>query len=358
MTVTALPGFRSLVTCHCVTGSMRQVYAFHGDGISEEMLLGLGDGVGFIYWHMRGAPPMLGGRANVGRPGEAGLERLAGRRTGVAVESRETASAARAEAALLEALAGGEPVMVQVDMGELGYLGMPAGYHFGGHVVVVAGADPESRTALVADRDAPLHAVSLDELDRARGSPCRPWPPRRRWWSFDFSAVREPRAAEVREAIAETATAMLEAPIANLGVRGIRTAATRIRGWPAALGARGLTAACINGFTMIDARGGTGGGCFRSMYATFLKEAAMITSEPAFACAGAAMAEIASSWQEVAEALQGAATAAQPEPWLARGAGLLAQIADREEAAWAGLRQLAGGRPAVRPLAEPSGRTG
>ena len=342
MTPVALPGFRSLSTHHCVTGSMRHLYAFHGQATSEEMLLGLGNGVGFIYWQAAGAPPMLGGRANVGRPGEEGLERLAGRRTGVTVTSRETASAGRAEAALLEALAGGEPLMVQVDMGELGYLDLPPGFDFGAHVVVVAGADPAARRALVADRDAPLHEVALDELERARGSRCRPWPPQHRWWTFDFSAARPPSADEVLAAIAETSAAMLRPPIANLGVRGIRTAAQRLRGWPAALGPDQLPGACLNAFTMIDASGGTGGGCFRSMYSTFLREAAEMTAEPVLAAAGDAMGEVAASWQEVAEALRQAPAAPDPAASLGHAADLLVSIADREQAVWSRLAEVAG----------------
>jgi hypothetical protein len=83
-------GFRTFKTDHCVTGSMRHIYEFHGCPVSEDLLLGLGAGVGFIYWHMKGMPPFLGGRANTGRPGEEGLEKTAGRRTGVAVECFRT----------------------------------------------------------------------------------------------------------------------------------------------------------------------------------------------------------------------------------------------------------------------------
>ena len=50
MTLQALSGFKSLQTHHCVTGSMRHVYAFNGCDLSEDLLLGLGEGVGFIYW--------------------------------------------------------------------------------------------------------------------------------------------------------------------------------------------------------------------------------------------------------------------------------------------------------------------
>lgn len=121
---------QEMSTLHCVTGSMRRVYDFHDFPISEEMLLGLGAGVGFVYWHMKGTTPFLGGRANVGRADEEGLERTAGRRTGVAVEVLKSSSSAKAEKALIEELAKG-PVMIHVDMGFLPYLGLPEGYHFG-----------------------------------------------------------------------------------------------------------------------------------------------------------------------------------------------------------------------------------
>lgn len=97
-----LNGFKPLKTHHCVTGSMRHVYEFGGYPIREDLLLGLGAGVGFIYWHMKGMPPFLGGRANVGRPGEEGLEKTAARRTGVAVECLQTSSAAKADKMLRE----------------------------------------------------------------------------------------------------------------------------------------------------------------------------------------------------------------------------------------------------------------
>ncbi|GAG00594.1 unnamed protein product, partial [marine sediment metagenome] len=121
MTLKPLAGFKSLTTHHCVTGSMRHVYVYNDHDISEEMLLGIGSGVGMIYWHMKGAPPLLGGRANFERPGEEGLEKTTGRRTGVMVESYTTSSARKAERTLLEMLDAGQPVMIQCDMGFLPY---------------------------------------------------------------------------------------------------------------------------------------------------------------------------------------------------------------------------------------------
>ena len=74
MTLKPLPGFKSLTTHHCVTGSMCLIYEFHGYPISEDLLLGLGTGVGFVYWHMKGTPPLEGGPMWVGQ-GKKGWRR-------------------------------------------------------------------------------------------------------------------------------------------------------------------------------------------------------------------------------------------------------------------------------------------
>ncbi|MCK4392668.1 hypothetical protein KAX17_07145 [Candidatus Bipolaricaulota bacterium] len=204
MTLKPLPGFKSFITHHCVTGSMRHIYEFYGYPVSESLLLGLGAGVGFVYWHMKGAPPFFGGRANVGRPGEEGLEKTAGKRTGVRVEFFQTSSARKAEKALLEMLDEGQPVMIQCNMGFLPYFDFGGQeYHFGGHVVVVCGVDLKARQVLIADREVKLHLVSMDDLAKARGSTYKPFPPKNKWYTFDFSKVHPPRADDVRQAIRE-----------------------------------------------------------------------------------------------------------------------------------------------------------
>jgi hypothetical protein len=163
-------------------------------------------------------------------------------------------------------LAAGEPVMIQVDMGFLPYFDLPEGYHFGGHVVVVADYDSETRQVLIADRDGELHPVSLEDLARARGSPFKPFPPRNTWYTFDFSGKRPPKPEEVRQAIWAVVSGMLEPPITNLGVQGIRKAVERTLKWPEVMDEGQLRYACFNIFIFIDAQGGTGGGIFRYMY--------------------------------------------------------------------------------------------
>jgi hypothetical protein len=304
------------------------------------MLLGLGSGVGFMYWHAKGTDPFYGSRANFERPGVEGLEKTVGRRTGVLVQSFRTGRREVAEKAMLDMLAAGDPVAVYADMGFLPYFDFGGAFHFGGHMIVVAGYDPETRLTLVADRDGALHPVALDDLMQARGSKFKPFPPQNAWYTFDFSASHAPQAPDIWQAINDVVTGMLEPPISNMGVKGIRKAAERTRAWPKTMSVEQLRSACLNAFIYIDATGGTGGGSFRYMYGRFLNEAAEITGNPQLAETGAHMKAIGDCWQQAAHIFKSACDAPDPATLLPAAADVVRTIADREETAWGQLRAI------------------
>ena len=336
MTLEPLQGFKSLKTHHCVTGSMRHVYVFNDHPISEEMLLGLGAGVGFIYWHQKGQVPFLGGR---GMP-KPSVEEVAGRRTGVVIEPHTTSSARKAKQSLLALLDAGQPVMVQCDMGFLPYFDFGGSeYHFGGHVVVVCGYDPETEQVLVADRDG-VYPVSMEDLEKARGSTYKPFPPQRKWYTFDFCGKRQPTDDEVRQAIAEQVRPMLEPPISNIGVKGIRKASKLVPKWPDSLNEEALRWALFNAYVFISPVGGTGGGTFRYMFSRFLREAAEITGDVRLAESADAFQHIGDRWEEVGKAFKKASGADAPVTLLPAIAAPMMEIADLEEVAWSWLRTL------------------
>lgn len=331
-----IAGFKPFKMLHCVTGSMRHLYEFHGYPISEELLLGLGAGVGFVYWHIKGTPPVYGGRANFS--GEEGMEKLAGKRTGVAIERLHTRSTKKAERTLLDSLGAGEPVMVQVDMGFLPYLGLPADYHFGGHVIVVAGYD--AGQVLVVDRDGLFHPVSLHDLELARSSTFKPFSPGNTWSTLDFKDKRPPQASDVWLAIAAAVAGMLHPPLDNLGVKGICTAAHQTREWIKFMSNEQLRATCFNTFIFIDAVGGTGGGIFRYMYGRFLSEAAQITGDERLLEVGEEMRLIGDQWQEVAQIFKQASTSDHPATDIYAATLHMQAIADSEQAVWQQLERI------------------
>ncbi len=330
MTIQPIPNFNSVNTHHCVTGSMRHVYLFNNHNISEEMMLGLGQGVGYIYWHQKGQDPFIGGRATP----KPSMEELAAQRTGVKMQLHNTTSAKKAKSTLLDMLQQQQPVMLQVDMGFLPYFDFDGTeYHFGGHVVVACGYDAQTDTVLIADRDG-TYPVPMADLDKARGSTFKPFPPQNRWYTLDFSEKRQPTAHEARQAICETAVSMLTPPISNFGVQGIRKTAKMIVKWPDVLTPEQLKWTLFNGYIFISPVGGSGGGAFRYMYSRFLRETAVLTTDTRYNDCANEFQQIGDQWQTIAEQFKELSETDDRAKYLGDFVDPINALADAEENAW------------------------
>lgn len=337
MTIQPIPGFEHLYTHHCVSGSMAQIYKFYEHNISEEMLLCLGEGVGYIYWHQKGTEPFIGGRSQP----KPSMEEIAAQRTGVKVGSYTTTSARKAKKTLVSALEANEPVMLQVDMGFLPYFDFDGEeYHFGGHGVVACGYDAKSDTVLISDRDA-LYPVPMADLAQARSSTFKPFPPKNRWLTFDFSQKRQPTPVEIRTAIKNMAALMLEPPISNIGVAGIRKTAVLLPQWPALLSPEQLKWTLFNVYIFISPVGGSGGGAFRYMLSRFLCEAAERLQDNRFEASAHAFHTIADAWEEVAAWAKTQSEADNPAAHLEEASQPIQALANQEEQAWTTLLNLA-----------------
>lgn len=336
-----LNGFTSLKTHHCVTGSMLHIYHFNKHPVSEEALLGLGGGVGFVYWHMKGTDPFMGGRGK-GRPGQ-GFERCAGERTGVAIDEFVTSSVAKAAKSLTILLASGQPVMVQVDMGFLPYFDF-GGYdfHFGAHLVVICGYNETSGTVMVADRDEGLHEISLEDLRKARNSKYKPFSPKNRWFTFDFSKKRFPAKDDFVAAIREQTKQMLTPPIKNLGVAGIYKSALTIPAWMDSADAEAVRRGLFNFYIFIDAKGGSGGGLFRYMFGRFLHEAAETAGLDPLYGSVEEFKEIGDRWQKLAKAFHEGSEEGDSRGLRSRIQDNLTGIAESELKAWEELEKSLG----------------
>ena len=133
--------------CHCVTNSLAKIFYHNDHPLSENMLLGLGAGMGFI---LLGAERRLSLRRRPQIP--KGFFRDLGERTGVRDGRDRDGQRKKAEATLVERLKRQEPVMVFGDMGYMPWFEFPVEYHFGGHTFVICGYDSKDRV-LISDMD-------------------------------------------------------------------------------------------------------------------------------------------------------------------------------------------------------------
>lgn len=331
------PNFVALDGCHCVTSSLARIYHAAGHPLPEEMLLGLGAGMGFVYWRMKFAGTetvFVGGRGNM-----KGFFQDVGARTGVAIRERQTASAVKAETDLLRMLALQKPVMLGADMGMLPWFDLPAGYHFGGHTFVACGWDGAD-TVLGSDIEQKASGVkkgftapiSLEQLRRARSSPFKPFPPKNLWLECDFSGFRMPGPDDIAASIRQTVDAMLNPPIKNFGVRGMRHTADELLKWPDQFADRDLQMNLFNLYIFIEV-GGTGGGCFRLMYSRFLGQCADMTGNRALARCAAAYQDIGERFSAIGLMFKAAQTMKHLRESVGKAADGFREIADKEEAA-------------------------
>jgi hypothetical protein len=289
-------GFKQFVGKHCETSALKRVLERHGLSLSEEMLFGLGGGIGFIYWYMKMMPgPFIGGR--YGKVPEF-LKSIC-RRLGADMTIMETSSPKKGYEELKTILHAGEPAIVYGDIVYLPYFAVPEIAHFGGHAFVVFGLDEEKDKVYIYDRGRNPVTVSIADLAKARGSKFSPFPPKHRLPKIKYPSQIGNLENGIREAIRDCCQNMLKPPIKNMGLAGIEKWSKVIMKWPEQFKGINLFGALINGFMYIEVNG-TGGSAFRSMYARFLEEASPIVNKPALNEIAEMMHQSAEVWSEIA----------------------------------------------------------
>jgi hypothetical protein len=317
----SVPGYVHTPGHHCGSTALRNLLAFHGTEISEEMAFGLGAGACFYYVTIEDASPTRWFNGRTAR-----LEENFDELTGAALELRtfEPGDNAAWEEARAE-IDAGRPALLLTDLYYLDHYGNSA--HFPGHAVVLAGYDEEH--AHLSDTGfEDLQTTRLENLDRARHSQHPAYP----LAGHMFTAAGEVSTERLREAIpaaiARAAQAMVEPEFRGFsGLDAVRRLAAEAGAWPEVAGDWQWCARF--GYQVIERRG-TGGGAFRLMYSRFLAEAGRPEASLA--------ARAAARWTELAEAFRAASEHEAPEPHLWREIDTAANaVAEAEERLWASL---------------------
>jgi hypothetical protein len=175
--VIMIKGFQHLPGYNCQLSSLRKLLNYKGIKLSEEMIMGLAEGIGFIYLSMKQMPfPFLGGLDGRDIFGTA-IRRLGGE-----VDYIKTSSQKKSYDTLKEMLREG-PLIPMVDIAFLPYFFREgADYpndeagHFGAHTFVVYGLNERENKVYVSDRYNQPNELRINEFMEAHGSIYKPFP--------------------------------------------------------------------------------------------------------------------------------------------------------------------------------------
>ncbi len=315
-----VPGFRHLPGNHCGSTALRNLLAFHGLEISEEMALGLGAGVCFYYVALDGSSPSRFINGRTARLEEQFLEL-----TGTPLELQTFDNTTDSWDAARATVDAGHPALLLTDIYYLDHYGNSA--YFPGHAVVLAGYDEEN--AYVSDTAfEDLQTTRLTSLARARHGDYPVYPLEGHMVTLPNGVALPDVRAAAPAAVNKAAAEMLEPALGEYqGLPAMRRFAAEVGNWPAVLEDWQW---CARFSYQVSERRGTGGGMFRLMYSRFLEEAGFDQAPLA--------AEAAARWTALAEALLAASESDEPEAeiWSRVGNGAAA-VLDAEERLWAAL---------------------
>ena len=302
---------------------------FLGYELSEPLIFGLGEALGFVFLNLAGLPlPFLGGRSK-----PFALTTAACRNLGLRLEATETTSKAKAWRQLETHLEAGTPVGLQLDCFYLPYF--EHGPHFAGHFVAalrLVGDEVEVVDTVQQGGVQRIPRAALEAARHARG----PMSARARAYTLHRGPEVDLPTAVAR-AMAENARRYLHPDFGGMGALGLAKLGRSLPTWldKAEDPAQDLRLAAD-----LMERAGTGGALFRNLYRDFLDEASELLPASAVATRAARdeVARAAGLWTELAKLLEQCARDRREEH-LVEASRLCPAIASHEVAAMTLLAQ-------------------
>lgn len=327
-----IPDFAPYVGQHCETVATGSLLGAAGLRISEPLLFGLGEGLGFIFINLASLPlPFVGGRVKPFALTTALCTNL-----GIRCLSVETTSKAKAWASLEAPLRQGQPVGLQLDCYHLEYFSNPV--HFAGHFVAAYGFDEKQVLLVDTAQQGSEQRASREGVEAARFAK-GPMAAKARSWTLEVPKARKKLDDTIREALPKALRAnardYLSPAFKGASYLGIRKLADSLPGW---LDIARDPAADLPLSALLMEKAGTGGALFRNFFRDFLLEAReYLGAKPALKQAHQSFAESATEWTAVARLIGAAGRSAEPAG-LREASQRCLRIADLEVA---GMRALA-----------------
>ncbi|WP_276371523.1 BtrH N-terminal domain-containing protein [Chryseolinea sp. H1M3-3] len=276
---------------HCETTATGTLLLQLGIELSEPMLFGLGEGLGFIFWNMKSMNfPFIGGRIKPDL-----ITQNIAKNLNLELNVKETSSTKKAWDNVKLLLDQGQVVGLKLDCYHLEYFSRP--FHFAGHYAAMYGYDNETAYLVDTKQQGGKVKTSLKSLALARAEK-GPMASRNLYYTFSKTARKFDLKTAIPSAIRNNATEFLNPPINNIGYKGILKTSTEIIKWFKA------SKDIENDFkmsAMLMEKAGTGGALFRNLYRDFLKESYDLLKVGKLKSGHEAFVEIAELWTSVSQ---------------------------------------------------------
>ena len=317
-----LEPFEPFIGQHCETTATGSLLKQVGFSLSEPMLFGLGEGLGFTYWNMKSMDfPFIGGRVKTDL-----LTQNIAAKLPIQLEVEETSSPKKAWKNVQSKLENGQAVGLKLDCYHLEYFSNPI--HFAGHYAVMYGYNDADAYLVDTAQQGSLVKTSLKSLAKAR-SEKGPMSSKNLSYTLTKTAEDFDLKAAIKVSLQKNASTFLNPPIKNIGLKGIRKASLELPKWFK------RSQDIERDFTttaMIMEKAGTGGALFRNFYRDFLKEGYNLLGDSNLSEAHDLFVDSALSWTEVAGLLDKAGRSQKLE-FIHEASELLNDIALKEEQA-------------------------
>ncbi len=284
-----IKNFKPFIGQHCETTATGTLLKQLGIELSEPMLFGLAEGLGFIFWNMKIMKfPFIGGRI---KP-DVLTQNLA-RNLNLKLEVKETSSIKKAWENVKTELDNGNVVGIKLDSYYLEYFTNKI--HFAGHYVAMCGYDDEFAYLVDTEQQGSQVKSSLKSLELARNEK---GPMSSRNLSYTIQKINKDFDIKkiIKVAIKNNAKDYLNPPIRNIGYKGVLKTSQEIKKW---FKSSKDIERDFKTTAMLMEKAGTGGAIFRNFYRDFLKESYEILEIENIKKAHEMFIEIADLWIKV-----------------------------------------------------------
>ncbi len=285
--MTIITNTQPFIGQHCESTTIGTLLTQLSIYLSEPMIFGLGEGLGFAIFNMKTLDfPFIGGRIKPDL-----LTVNLSKNLGLKLITNETNSKNKAWKTVKSLIDSNKAVGLKLDCYHLDYFSNPI--HFAAHHVAMLGYDDKKAYLVDTKQQGTKTITSLESLALARNEK-GPMSSRNKYFEKETALI--PIETAILKAVCHNSETYLNPPIKNFGYKGIEKASREIIKWFKQ--SKDIQKEFAMSALLMKSAG-TGGALFRNFYRDFLKEAYEWTGHSAIKIAYEIFKDSAKNWSRL-----------------------------------------------------------